>query len=94
MVDTDDGGWIVEARLTDGSGSEPVWREDRMDALLAEHSKGALFVSGCVANQGKFYPRCDAIVLLSAPLDVILERGLPRDEQLRQDRHRAQTDRA
>jgi hypothetical protein len=31
-------------------------------------------VSGCVANQGKFYPRFDAVVLLSAPADVILER--------------------
>jgi hypothetical protein len=42
--------------------------------LLAEHSGGALFVSGCVANQVKFYPRFDAIVLLSAPVGVVLER--------------------
>lgn len=74
MVDTDYGGWIEDAPLPDGSGSEPLWREDRIDALLAGHSEGALFVSGSVANQGKFYPRFDAIVLLSAPLDVILER--------------------
>jgi thymidylate kinase len=35
---------------------------------------GVLFISGCVANQGKFYPSFDAVVLLSAPMDVILER--------------------
>ena len=34
---------------------------------------------GTVANQGKFYPRFDAVVLLSAPLDVILERVASRD---------------
>jgi hypothetical protein len=33
-----------------------------------------LFISGCVANQGKFYARFDAVVLLSAPADLILER--------------------
>jgi hypothetical protein len=33
-----------------------------------------LFLSGTVANQGKFYPHFDAIVLLSVPADVILER--------------------
>jgi thymidylate kinase len=27
-----------------------------------------------VPNQGQFYPRFDAVVLLSAPLDVLLER--------------------
>ena len=27
-----------------------------------------------MSNQGKFYDRFDAVVLLSAPLDVILER--------------------
>ena len=48
-----------------------------MDALLAEHGDGTLFVSGCVDNQGKFYPRFDSVVLLSAPEDVIL--GATRD---------------
>lgn len=79
VVDTDDGGWIADTPLPGGHGSEPLWREDRIDALLAEHSEGALFVAGCVLNQGKFYPRFDAIVLLSAPLDVILERVSSRE---------------
>jgi dephospho-CoA kinase len=73
VVDTDYGGW------TDETGPERLWREDRIGALLDQHDDGALFISGCVPNQGKFYPRFDAVVLLSAPLDVILERVATRD---------------
>jgi len=72
VVDTDYGDWIEQ-------GSERLWREDRIDALLSEHDAGLLFVSGCVPNQGKFYPRFDAVVLLSAPADVIVERVRTRD---------------
>ena len=72
VVDTDYGDWIEE-------GSERLWREDRIDALLTEHDDGVLFVSGCVPNQGRFYPRFDAVVLLSAPADVIVERVRTRD---------------
>jgi dephospho-CoA kinase len=67
VVDTDYGGWI-EGEL------EPLWREDRINELLDEHGDGTLFISGCVANQSKFYDRFDAAVLLSAPADVVLER--------------------
>jgi dephospho-CoA kinase len=73
VVDTDYGGW------TDESGPERLWREDRIAALLDEHDDATLFLSGCVPNQGKFYPRFDAIVLLSAPVEVILERVGMRD---------------
>ena len=78
VVDTDYGDWIEDVRLPDGS-VEPLWNEERIDALLSEHSDGALFVVGTVANQGRFYPRFDAVVLLSAPLDVILERVATRE---------------
>jgi dephospho-CoA kinase len=74
VVDTDYGGWTEEVPATGGRAFEPLWREDRIDALLAEHADGTLFVSGTVANQGTFYPRFDAVVLLSAPADVILDR--------------------
>jgi dephospho-CoA kinase len=73
VVDTDYGGW------TDEAGRERLWREDRIAALLDGHDSGALFVSGTVQNQGKFYPRFDAVVLLSAPAEVILERVATRD---------------
>jgi dephospho-CoA kinase len=72
VVDTDYGDWIED-------GPEPLWREDRIDELLAAPRDRTLFVSGCVANQGTFYPRFDAVVLLSAPADVILERVAGRE---------------
>ena len=56
-----------------------MWCEDRIDALLDQHDDGVLFISGCVSNQGKFYPRFDAIVLLSAPADLIIERVAVRE---------------
>jgi hypothetical protein len=71
-VDTDYGEWTDR-------GAEPLWREERIEALLDEHGDGTLFISGCVANQGKFYERFDAVVLLSAPADVILERVAGRE---------------
>ena len=78
VVDTDYGDWIEDVKLPDGS-VEPLWNEERIDALLTRASDGALFVVGTVANQGRFYPRFDAVVLLSAPLDVILERVASRE---------------
>lgn len=72
VVDTDVGGWIEGVPVA--GVVEPMWREDRIEALLAGHSRGTLFVAGCVANQGKFYPRFRAVALLSIPRDVLLER--------------------
>lgn len=74
VVDTDRDGWAEEVRLADGSGWEQLWREGRMSALLAEEGEGTLFVSGCASNQGMFYDRFEAVVLLSATRDVLLER--------------------
>jgi dephospho-CoA kinase len=67
-VDTDGPGWI---EVVDG---EPLWREDRISALLDRNRSGPLFVGGTVRNQGRFADRFDAVVLLTAPLDVLLER--------------------
>ena len=33
-----------------------------------------IYVSGTVSNQSRFYPQFDAVVLLSAPADVLLRR--------------------
>jgi shikimate kinase len=78
VVDTDYGGWCEEIAAPDGSFLEQLWREDRMSALLAEDGGGPLIVSGCVPNQGKFYDRFDAVVLLSLPVDVLLDRVASR----------------
>ena len=70
VVDTDEPGWT---EWSDADGGY-VWREDAMAELLADGDGPTLFVSGTVSNQGRFYPRFDAVVLLSAPAEVLLER--------------------
>lgn len=67
-VDTDDDGWIEVV------GGEPLWRESLIQELLDRPREAPLIVQGTVANQGHFYGRFDAIVLLSAPTDVVLRR--------------------
>lgn len=74
VVDTDHGGYADEVPSADARGHEQLWRAERIEALLDGHDDGVLFISGCVSNQARFYPRFDAVVLLSAPADVILER--------------------
>jgi adenylate kinase family enzyme len=70
VVDTDDGGWSEWSVSEDGY----VWDEQRMRDLLGREQGSTLYLSGTVSNQGRFYPRFDAIVLLSAPADVLLRR--------------------
>jgi dephospho-CoA kinase len=79
VVDTDYGGWTVEVADSAGPGVDRQWREDVVNTLLTEPVAGDLFVSGTVSNQGRFYPRFDAIVLLTAPLEVLLARVADRD---------------
>ena len=79
VVETDVGDWCETELLPDGSRVALRWREDRIDALLAAHGDGHLFVSGTVPNQGAYYDRFDAVVLLSAPLEVLLERVRTRE---------------
>lgn len=62
-VDTDEDGWV----LPNGR-----WDVPRMTALLADQDTVA--VAGTVDNQGTFYDRFEQVVLLSAPLDVLLDR--------------------
>ncbi|MEU4155257.1 AAA family ATPase [Actinoplanes sp. NPDC026670] len=66
-VDTDYGGW----ERPDGT-----WDEPRMTALLSAHD--SVIVSGTVQNQGRFYDRFHHVVLLSAPLEVLLQRVADR----------------
>jgi shikimate kinase len=74
VVDTDSPAW---SEWIPAAG-EWVWREDRIAELLATEEDDVLYVSGCMSNQGKFYDRFEAVVLLSAPLEVILERVASR----------------
>jgi dephospho-CoA kinase len=69
-VDTDQGGWTEWSEAEGGY----VWREERIAELLAGDEGSCLYVSGTVSNQGRFYDRFDAVVLLSAPANVLLSR--------------------
>jgi dephospho-CoA kinase len=51
-----------------------VWREERVQALLASQEADLLFVSGCAPNMGSFLPQFDRVVLLSAPAELIVAR--------------------
>ena len=67
-VDTDDG-WCEP--LPDG---RQQWREDAVRDLLDTEDTDVLFVAGCEENQVGFHPRFDQIILLSAPIETVLER--------------------
>ncbi|OLR93378.1 shikimate kinase [Actinokineospora bangkokensis] len=77
VVDTDYGEWIEDV-----PGRERVWREEEMEALLRAHEQSGepLIVAGTVRNQGRFYPRFDHVVLLTAPLPVLLDRVARRTD--------------
>jgi shikimate kinase len=62
-VDTDYDGWTI---------GDVLWDELRMIALLDAHAD--LVVAGTVENQGAFYDRFEHVVLLSAPVEVLIER--------------------
>jgi shikimate kinase len=66
-VDTDYDGWV---------GADGRWDEARMGELLARHDD--IVVSGTVENQALFYDRFDHVVLLSAPVEVLIERVASR----------------
>ena len=70
VVETDDAPW---SEWSDAEGGY-VWREDLISELLSRDVGSALYVSGTVSNQGRFYSQFDAVVLLSAPVDVLLRR--------------------
>jgi shikimate kinase len=70
VIDTDEPGWTEWSEQEGGY----VWREGRIAELLAREDGQSLYVSGTVSNQGRFYSRFDAVVLLSAPLEVLLAR--------------------
>jgi len=78
VVDTGDPGWSEYREYVESSDElhrgEWLWVEDRMTRLLDSDDGRSLFVERCVRNQSKFYDRFNAVVLLSVPADVILDR--------------------
>lgn len=78
VVDTDDPGWREYREdpepFDELHRGEWLWVEEEMTRLLDSDDGRSLFVAGCARNQSTFYGRFDAVVLLSAPADVILGR--------------------
>jgi broad-specificity NMP kinase len=78
VVDTDDPGWREYRKYVESSDElhrgEWLWVEERITGLLDSDDDRSLFVGGGARNQSKFYDRFDAVVLLSAPADVLLDR--------------------
>jgi uridine kinase len=64
----------LDAHSSPGADGEWLWDEVAVAHILEDDSRDVLFVSGCADNQHRFYDRFDAIVLLSAPADVMIER--------------------
>lgn len=86
VIDTDEGGFTVSVQSA--SGTERLWREDRIQAILSAFiDADVMFVSGTCRNQVRFYPQFDRIVLLSAPASVL---GRPAGHAHKQSvRHKA-----
>jgi hypothetical protein len=67
-IDADEG-WSES-----GPEGDWIWIETRIQRLLSDEPSDDLFLSGCASNQGKFYPQFSHIILLSAPVDLIMQR--------------------
>src|SRR5436305_12022738 len=78
VVDTDELGWREYRRhlvqIDELHIGEWLWVEEKMNELLDSAEGQTLFVGGGARNQSRFYERFDAVILLSAPADVMLER--------------------
>lgn len=68
-IDMDEAGWS----FMDCDGHQH-WNVPRLEEVLSEASNGRIFVSGCAEEQAALYDSFSAIILLSAPRDVMVSR--------------------
>ncbi len=73
-IDTDDG-WCQLL-----PGGRQWWRDVAIQALLAGDDADIRVVAGCEENQVRFHPQFDGIILLSAPLDTLIDRLATRTD--------------
>ena len=69
--------WVDAApgdTLTPADGLDWVWQEKRVRQLLSGNASDELFVSGCAENMANVFDVIDMVILLSAPLDVLMDR--------------------
>ena len=74
VVDTDSAGLAFEVHDAAGHVVDHVWDEQAVTQLLDSATANNLFLAGCVSNQGMFYDRFNAVVLISVDRDVLLQR--------------------
>jgi dephospho-CoA kinase len=79
-VDTDYDGYaaLVHVPFDQPTTLEPgidwLWQEDRIAYLLATEDVDTLFVGGFASNMSAYFDRFDAIVLLTASPDLVIDR--------------------
>ncbi|QAY71863.1 hypothetical protein ET471_11960 [Xylanimonas protaetiae] len=74
-VDLDYDGYSTLVRAPDQPvGWAQLWDLAKVRALMDAHRAGPLFLAGTARNQPELYDRVDAVVLLTAPRDVLLAR--------------------
>lgn len=72
-IDTDDEGWSY----IDEEGHQR-WHVNRLFDVVHNKASGTLYISGCSEDQKRFYGYLDAIILLSAPPELMVQRILSR----------------
>ena len=80
VVDLDYGYCLLVPDPEAPVGWQQLWDEQKVASLLDAHDDGALFLAGTVSNQAIFYDRFDAVVLLTAPVEVLLARIAERSD--------------
>jgi len=73
-IEMDDPGWS----FMDEDGHQH-WIIDRLSAALDTSNNGPVFVAGCAEEQSQLHDKFCAVILLSAPLEVMKERISNRD---------------
>ena len=75
-LDLDNSEWMQQNPLT----GERMIRTDALLHYLASRPEPVILLAGCESNQRELYPDLDAVVLMTAPLDVMKERVRNRSE--------------
>jgi dephospho-CoA kinase len=74
VVDSDSAGLVLEVHDASGQAIDHVWDRQKVTQLLDSVGAKNLFLAGCVSNQGMFYDRFSAVVLITVDRDVLLHR--------------------
>jgi broad-specificity NMP kinase len=74
-IDTDYDNWKTYSE----DNKEWLLNEQKLTEILKSSVQKPLIISGCCSNQAKFYTYFHYVVLLSAPIETLLDRVLHRE---------------